>query len=216
MRHEHLAPERFSDIAGASDCQRFRGALLLMRRIAAAAKEAIPERNEQRQMGVAPVVRFTEMADEFLSSMKRKVDEEMAQGRQFGWQISAQELKARLPGRLEGILFIGVYRIQYELACMCLPPGGEAGGAKVYRISEMFKASGEVSGDLGAFLDSIGVARGEYRDAVETLRGFFMSQSETNARIKEDRAKVYAVFASFMESYVDFRAGAPLEEGMMR
>jgi hypothetical protein len=220
MSRVHQFPDRFSDIAGVSDCQKFRGALLLMRRVASAAKERIPGRNEQSEKGVAAVVRFTEMADEFLSSMKKRVEEEIAYGRQYGFQVkpSAESVKSRLPKQLEGTLFMGIYRIQYELACMSMPPteSGEPNGMRIYRISERFRASNDTSEELGRFLDSIGLARGEYGGAVETLRGFFMSQSDTNVQIKEDKARVTTIFLGFMESYVDFRFGGPLEEGARR
>lgn len=210
----HNLPDRFSDISGASDSQKFRGAIQLMRRVAAAAKETVPNRNEQSQRGIAPVVRFTEMADEFISLLKRKVDEEIGYGRQFGGRPDRELLRARLPKQLEGMLFIGVYRIQYELACMCMPPGG-AGPERIHRISEMFRASNDVSEELGEFLRAAGVAPAEYREAVGTLRDFFMSSSDNNEGIRADKARISAVFAEFMGSYADFRI-APMEEGPVK
>ncbi|MCI0528388.1 MAG: hypothetical protein L0Y56_13190 [Nitrospira sp.] len=219
MSKMHVVPDRFNDLSGALESQKFRSALILMRTVAAAARERHSGWHSQREAGVSSVVRFIENADELLSVMKKRVDEEIALGSQYGRKIDTEAFKGRLAGALENIISMGVYRMQYELACMSLPPvmEGEANGAAVYRISEMFRASNETSLELGIFLDSIAVPRADFRDAVDTLREFLMSKREKNTEIKEDKGKILAVFAMFMDSYADFRiCGTPMEEGAMK
>jgi hypothetical protein len=208
MSEIHAATGRFSDIADAADSQKFRKSLALIRRIAAAAKERFEGWQEQHQNGLSSVVRFADDADDLVSSIRRRVDDEIRNSSGYGRMPDLEPLKTRL--RIEGMLSIALYRLQYDLACMVLPCGWErpANGA-VYRISEMFLASNETSQELGGFLDAISVGRGEYSESVETLRGFFLSKSDRNCLIREDKERVSAVFVKFAEAYLEFRINGP-------
>lgn len=219
MLNLHSAPERFSDISEVRDCQDFRRSILLMRRLAQCAAARFQGWNAQHDNGVSSIVRFSENADEFLGYMKKRIDSEIRECGQFGRRVDPETFKARMRREVSGIVENGVYRLQYELACMGLPPEteGKANGVREHGISEMFRASKEVSAELGAFLDSLNVERSEYVHALHTLRDFFLSRGKTNAQIKEDKQRLAAAFVAFMESYADFRLGAhPMSEGIVK
>ena len=211
-------PDAFSDISQAVGCQDFRCALLLMRKAGAAARERFPGWHAQHENGVSAIVRFTENADEFLARMKGRVNFQIKESGTFGRSVEAATLKAWLRREAEGLVANGIYRMQYELACMSVPPveNGKMNGVN-HHISEMFRASNDVSPRLGEFLDSISIPREEYVEALEALRGTLLSRGPTNAEIRTDKERLAAVFISFMEGYLHFRlSGSPRDEGILK
>jgi hypothetical protein len=163
-------------------------------------------------------VRFVENTENLLSSIKKKVDEEFGSAGRYGKVADAERIRGFILGGSESMLVMGIYHIQYELACMNYPETGEAGpdGSPVHRITELFKADNDISWKLGAFLDSIGVSRSEFRDAIESMRDFFLARSGTNNEIREHKQRVIEAFRSLMESYIEFHiASRPLAEGPM-
>ncbi len=191
-------------------------AVSLLARITSEASARFTTYEERRINGISSIISFLESREECLQTIRRAIDEEI--GRISGWTgIRKDKLngdtKQRIIKRFESFLENAFYSAQFHLAGIEMPKATPEVDTRRSTFSQAFvlMPTTRVNQKLAEFLDSIGVSRKDFIEAVESLRTILLPSGTDDIKPNKERLKFMTTFIA--SAYIDFHlSGEPLTE----